>query len=297
MVGGKRRQRPENAGYVDGVDTSFAKQGGGSRIFMPTTSLTETRLETAGFSAEYGRVVAGVTSSVIKSGTNQFHGDFLYIPQNEKWRAPYEELSIPRDDDIIDSYETSLGGPIVRDKAWFFGSYGKMDSNRADVVEQRHPLNVGFQTTASILKLNFQPTAKHHIPAFRRRRSDGGGQHQPELRRQWTPCDCALDEETRYGTWSYAITDSASSRPRWRRGRTTPSAIRCEKRNSPGGEPESPAGNSFRYRIRRGSLVFHSLGGERERGLHHQQAETRRTRPSTCSRAATISSSVRTTGT
>jgi hypothetical protein len=38
MVAVNGGNAPENAGYVDGVDTSFAKQGGGSRIFMPTTS-------------------------------------------------------------------------------------------------------------------------------------------------------------------------------------------------------------------------------------------------------------------
>ena len=39
-------QWQENAGLVDGVDTSFARRGGASRIFLPITSLTETRMET-----------------------------------------------------------------------------------------------------------------------------------------------------------------------------------------------------------------------------------------------------------
>ena len=128
-------------------------------------------------------MVAGVTSSMIKSGTNQFHGDFLYIPQNEKWRAEYEELDIPRDDDIKDSFETSLGGPIVRDKAWFFASYGKINTNEGDLLANGDHVDVGFDTEAKILKLNFQPSSQAPAPAHRRRRADGQDPDPADRRR------------------------------------------------------------------------------------------------------------------
>jgi hypothetical protein len=252
---------PENAGYVDGVDTSFAKQGGGSRIFMPTTSLTETRLETAGFSAEYGRVVAGVTSSVIKSGTNEFHGDFLYIPQNEKWRAPYEELEIPRDDDIIDSFETSLGGPIVRDRAWFFASYGKMDTNEADVVGNGTRLNVGFRTTAKILKLNFQPSNKHQLQLSGVDAPMDKVQINQTFGDEWTPCDCSLDENLATLTWSFAMTDSAflEAKVATQEDSTFREPLRSHPID-PTASPESPAGNNFRYQDQASGLVYNFLG-------------------------------------
>jgi hypothetical protein len=236
----------ENAGFVDGVDTSFAKQGGGSRIFLPITSLTETKLETSGFSAEYGRVVAGVTSSVIKSGTNQFHGDFLYIPQNEKWKAPYDEIDIPREDDIIDSFETSLGGPIVRDKAWFFASYGHMDSNEADVLADGSHLATGFQTEAAILKVNFQPTSRHHLQATGVDAPMDKIQINEAAGDQYAPCDCALDENLATLTWSFAINDAAflETKLATQQDATFRDALNS---HSITGNPESPGGNNYPY--------------------------------------------------
>jgi hypothetical protein len=251
----------ENAGFVDGVDTSFAKQGGGSRIFLPITSLTETKVETAGFSAEYGRVVAGVTSSVIKSGTNQFHGDFLYIPQNEKWKAEYDELAIPRDDEIIDSFETSLGGPILRDKAWFFASYAHMDSNEADVIADGTHLNTGFQTEAAILKINFQPSSRHQIqatgidaPMDKIQISEASGD-------QWSPCDCALDENLATLTWSFGISNAAflETKVATQQDATYRDALNVHPIVA-GASPESPLGNNFPYQDLTNQKRFNAIG-------------------------------------
>ena len=246
MVAVNGGQAPEHAGYVDGVDTSFAKQGGATRIFLPITSLTETKIDTVGFSAEYGRVVGGVTSSVIKSGTNQFHGDFLYIPQNEKWKAAYDELDIPRDDEIIDSYETSLGGPIVRDKAWFFASYGKMDSNEADVVGNGTPLNVGFHTTASILKLNFQPTSRHQLQLTGIDAPMDKVNINQNFGDEFTPCDCALDENLATLTWSFAISDSVFLETKVATQEDSTFRERAEPPGAdPGSEPRVAAGQQL----------------------------------------------------
>ena len=67
---------------IEGVDTSNTRRGGEARVIMPASVLSETRLESVGFGAEYGRVTGGVINSTIKTGTNNFHGDFLYIGQN-----------------------------------------------------------------------------------------------------------------------------------------------------------------------------------------------------------------------
>jgi hypothetical protein len=253
-------QWQENAGFVDGVDTSFPRRGGGSRIFLPVTSLTETTIETAGFSAEYGRVVSGVTSSVIKSGTNQFHGDFLYIPQNEKWRAPYDDLDIPRDDEIINSFEVSLGGPLVRDKAWFFASYGELDSNEADIVADGTQLNTGFQTEAKILKLNFQPTSAHQLqlagvdaPTDKVNINQGSGD-------QWTPCDCALEENLATLTWSFAMTADAflEAKIATQEDRLDREALRLHPIS--GTNPDVPAGNNFPYQDVPTQIRYNAIG-------------------------------------
>ncbi len=252
-------QWQENAGFVDGVDTSFARRGGASRIFLPVSSLTETRMET-GFTAEYGRVVSGVTSSTIKSGTNQFHGDFLYIPQNEKWRSEYEELSIPRDDDIKDSFETSLGGPIVRDKAWFFASYGKINSNEGDVLANGDHVDVGFDTEAMILKLNFQPSPKHHLQLSGVDAPTDKIQIAQTSGDQFTPCDCALSESLATLTWTFAITASSFLETKVATQEDDLDRAALVSHDiAPGASPESPLGNNFPYQDQRTNLRYNAI--------------------------------------
>ena len=278
MVAVNGGQAPEHAGYVDGVDTSFAKQGGATRIFLPITSLTEIKMDTVGFSAEYGRVVGGVTSSVIKSGTNQFHGDFLYIPQNEKWKASYDELDIPRDDEIIDSYETSIGGPIVRDKAWFFASYGELNTNEADVVGDGIPLNVGFETTASILKLNFQPTSRHQLQLSGVDAPMDKVNINQNFGDEFTPCDCNLEENLATLTWSFAISDSLflESKVATQEDSTfrEPLTLRVL---TPGASPDSPLGNHFRYQDQAEPAALQLARPGSGAGLHRNRA-----RPGQC---------------
>ena len=60
--------------YIDGVDTTFSRLGG-SRVILPTTATTEVTMEAGGAGAEYGRAVGSSTNVIVKSGTNNFHGE------------------------------------------------------------------------------------------------------------------------------------------------------------------------------------------------------------------------------
>jgi hypothetical protein len=75
------------AAFVEGVDTSITRRGGELRFAIPTSAVSDTQVEGAGFGVEYGRAVSGVINSTIKTGTNAFHGEGLYIGQNTKWRG------------------------------------------------------------------------------------------------------------------------------------------------------------------------------------------------------------------
>src|SRR4029078_4892711 len=50
--------------YVDGVDATFSLGGGGTRVFLPSTALTEVNLEAGGGGAEYGRNVGSHTNLI-----------------------------------------------------------------------------------------------------------------------------------------------------------------------------------------------------------------------------------------
>jgi hypothetical protein len=89
-------------------------------------SIAEFRLLTSNYTAEYGRNGGGIISEVIKSGSNQIHGsafDFFrnrVLDANDFFNIP---LGIPRLDLKRNQFGGTLGGPIRKDKAFFFLAY------------------------------------------------------------------------------------------------------------------------------------------------------------------------------
>jgi hypothetical protein len=89
-------------------------------------AVEETKTSTGNISAEFGRFSGGVVNMITKSGGNEFSGSFRTTFTNDKWTAltPYEEDlgEDPRTDKVNLRYEATLGGPILKDKLWFFGA-------------------------------------------------------------------------------------------------------------------------------------------------------------------------------
>jgi hypothetical protein len=89
-------------------------------------AIAEFRLLTSNYTAEYGRNGGGIISEVIKSGSNQIHGslfDFFrnrVLDANDYFNIP---LGIPRLDLKRNQFGGTVGGPIVKDKAFFFVAY------------------------------------------------------------------------------------------------------------------------------------------------------------------------------
>ncbi|MCI0544862.1 MAG: hypothetical protein L0Z49_10525, partial [Actinobacteria bacterium] len=168
--------------YIDGVDTTFSRLGG-SRVILPTTATTEVSMEAGGAGAEYGRVVGSSTNVIIKSGTNQFHGDLVGEYAKGSWFGEYDDRAIletlqvgpaPRDffkrkpeedDQESESLEASIGGPIVRDKAWFFAAYNDSTTGNYDQLISGVLIDSSVEFSAKIAKLNFQPGTSHQIAA------------------------------------------------------------------------------------------------------------------------------------
>ena len=153
----------ETAAFVEGVDTSMTRRGGELRFAIPTSAVNDTQIEAAGFGAEYGRATGGIINTTIKTGTNDFHGEGLYVGQNPKWKAEYQEIDIPRPDDQIDSWEANVGGPIWRDRAWFFLAGASLSSNELDRVPTGDVVDISRVYEPFLGKLNFQPGERHQI--------------------------------------------------------------------------------------------------------------------------------------
>jgi outer membrane receptor protein involved in Fe transport len=82
-------------------------------------AIQETTTATAGVSAEYGRFSGGVVNVLTKSGGNDFSGSARVTFNNQDWQEK-TPLTTTLTDDIVPTYEVTLGGPVVRDRLWFF---------------------------------------------------------------------------------------------------------------------------------------------------------------------------------
>ena len=92
-------------------------------------AIQETTVANGGVSAEFGRFSGGVVNIITKSGGNQFSGSFRESLNNDKWRTltPFETARLattpePRIDKTVPTTEYTLGGPVMRDRLWFFTS-------------------------------------------------------------------------------------------------------------------------------------------------------------------------------
>jgi hypothetical protein len=135
-----------NNNTVDGGDNNqafFAEERGRTRISysISQSAIREFQVNTSNYSAEYGRAAGGVTNAVTKSGTNELHGDFFYYQRNNSWgaRNPLAFKSSLKDgvtvregikpEDVRHQFGGTLGGPIVKNKLFFFLSYDQQKRN------------------------------------------------------------------------------------------------------------------------------------------------------------------------
>ncbi|HKO99750.1 MAG TPA: TonB-dependent receptor [Pyrinomonadaceae bacterium] len=129
-----------NNNTVDGGDNNnafYAEERGRTRIsyVVSQSSIREFQVNTSNYSAEYGRAAGGVVNSVTKSGTNEFHGDLFYYLRDNKFGATNPRttqtvlvngVGVAQAFKPVDKrhqFGGSIGGPIVKDKLFFFFTY------------------------------------------------------------------------------------------------------------------------------------------------------------------------------
>ena len=121
-----------NNSTVDGGDNNqafFSEERGRTRISSSISqdAVREFQVNTSNYSAEFGRAAGGVVNTVTKSGTNEFHGSAFYYIRDNRWgaRNAFSFLNgvgiKPKDE--RHQFGGSIGGPIVKDKLFFFFSY------------------------------------------------------------------------------------------------------------------------------------------------------------------------------
>ncbi len=97
--------------------------GGAGVVYVPQVdSISEFKVLTSNYSAEYGRAMGGVVAINLKSGTNEFHGSLFEFFRNDKLNARsfFASPSAPRPTLRFNQFGAAVGGPIVRNKLFFF---------------------------------------------------------------------------------------------------------------------------------------------------------------------------------
>jgi len=166
-------QRPDaNYFTVDGVGanlgTSSSNLGQGGAGQLPATNafggannlvsldaLQEFRVQTSTFAPEYGRTPGAQVSVVTKSGTNAFHGTAFEYFRNDAldandWFADHDDLKKPelRQND----FGGVLGGPIIKHKLFFFGSYEGLRVRQPLVANTYVPTLATLQSAPAIVQ-------------------------------------------------------------------------------------------------------------------------------------------------
>jgi len=116
----------ENQYYVDGVNTTGLTFG---TVGSPVINdfIEEIEVITGGYNAEYGRATGGVVNVVTKSGSNEFKGSIFGYWQPGQLTAAVEStptnassIDVTSDTALDIDFGFELGGPIIKDKLWFF---------------------------------------------------------------------------------------------------------------------------------------------------------------------------------
>jgi hypothetical protein len=114
-----------NSNLIDGIDNN--ERSLGSIAVEPSLdALQEVQVETSNYSAEYGRAGGGIANLVTKSGTNKFSGTLFEFMRNDDFDAyAWEPSGTAKTKTELrqNQFGGSLGGPIVKNKAFFFGDY------------------------------------------------------------------------------------------------------------------------------------------------------------------------------
>src|SRR5215467_4759621 len=125
---------------IDGMDANDPvfgySPGGASGLFLGLDEWTEVRVLTQTFNSEYGGKGGGVVEVVSKSGTNQWHGSLFELHRDASLNAKnyfdLDNASIPAF--VRNQFGAGIGGPLVRDRTFFFVNYEGFREVRASTA-------------------------------------------------------------------------------------------------------------------------------------------------------------------
>jgi Carboxypeptidase regulatory-like domain/TonB dependent receptor len=152
---------------LDGTDnnnTFFSEERGRTRIqySVSQAAVREFQVNNTNFSAEYGRAAGGVINTVTKSGTNNLRGELFFFDRDNRFGAANPSALLPtptglvnvKPKDIRYQFGGAVGGPIIKNKLFFFVNYDQQKRNFPGVATPGiatafNPITVATGTTCN----------------------------------------------------------------------------------------------------------------------------------------------------
>ena len=178
------QQTTENNFIMDGVDNNnnvMGMQDRKAQVIIPSLdAVSEFKVETSNYSAEFGRNSGAVMIVSIKSGGNDFHGTAFEYLRNDFFDSRDTFNSVPGADGKAhptklrqNQYGGTVGGPIIRNRTFFFGSWERFSQGNGQTTTGIVPTDAEkqgiFPTSLAIIKdpSTGQPFAGNQVPMTR----------------------------------------------------------------------------------------------------------------------------------
>jgi hypothetical protein len=202
-----------NALLMDGVDVS--DPGGGTPwAFFNYNWVQEVQIVALGANAEYGEFTGLAANSIIRSGSNRFSGLFEYWTVRPNWvgsntsslPADLQEEFAPEEIEAWWDTTAQIGGPILRDKLWFFAGFQFLRENRI-------PAGAAIANTEDnprfLTKINWAPSSSVRLEGFfEKDKFDVTGRGAGRFR----PPETTIIEPSPEVNWNVRLTWTATNR-------------------------------------------------------------------------------------
>ena len=208
---------------IDGADMSSARQSRTDTVNFATSSVSDSQVKTGGADATAPAGLGVLLNVATKSGTDQFHGTAEVSYQARAWNGNNDPKGVPTISDGVQP-EVSIGGPIKKGRAWFFGSYkyvyrnSQISRSAAQLANLRsvqadwQPFDNHSRTPSIFLKGSTQLTSKHQMSGFYLRQSGyEEGNQAPSLKAFSAGGISGFGASTRvFSSWTNTLTSSVA---------------------------------------------------------------------------------------
>ncbi len=136
-------------------------------MMVPWEAIESVEVLTGGLPAEYGRATGGVVNVLTRSGGNEFHGSLpIRYTDDNLARGQDEDRGQIAGNDFRDlEWGASLGGPVIRDRLWFFAAYNRLTHTIEGIQYEDEIIKRDDTFQEGLLNLTWQVNENHKLKA------------------------------------------------------------------------------------------------------------------------------------